>query len=91
MQTPKEHSWWFPAKTSGYGWGPPTRWQGWAVLIAIFALLGASAVWLLPQHRQVEFVASAVGLCVLLVLVCWWKGEKPGSRWGSSEPSDRRG
>ena len=28
---------WFPAKTVGYGWGPPRRWQGWVVLALYMA------------------------------------------------------
>lgn len=29
---------WFPAKTVGFGWGPPRRWQGWVVL-ALLSLI----------------------------------------------------
>jgi len=28
---------WFPAKRFGWGWGPPTKWRGWAVLAASLA------------------------------------------------------
>jgi hypothetical protein len=71
---------WFPAKTLGYGWGLPRRWQGWAVL-AVY--LGALAViaWRLPPSTQ----PVAFGICVLvatalLIAVCALKGEPP--HWG---------
>ena len=28
---------WFPAKRRGWGWGPPTVWQGWAVLVLLIS------------------------------------------------------
>jgi hypothetical protein len=30
---------WFPAKRYGWGWGLPSAWQGWVVLISYFALV----------------------------------------------------
>jgi hypothetical protein len=73
---------WFPAKRYGWGWGTPTVWQGWAVLVAFFCLLLIGAVWLLPSRGQVAFVLYLLLLCVLLVAVCWIKGEPPSWRWG---------
>ena len=32
------NEYWFPAKRYGWGWGLPSRWQGWVVL-AIYAVL----------------------------------------------------
>jgi hypothetical protein len=60
---------WFPAKRYGWGWGPPVRWQGWAVLVVYALLLTA-------------FLLSSVVLTVLLLIVCWLKGERPRWRWG---------
>ena len=79
---PDDKTYWFPAKRYGWGWGPPNAWQGWVVL-AIFAILVlVGAVFLLPSHGNGAFVAYTVLLCVLLVAVCWTKGEPPGWRWG---------
>jgi hypothetical protein len=73
-----ESRYWFPAKRRGWGWGPPSVWQGWAV-IAIFAVLVlAGAIVLLPRYGSLAFVAYAALLCLALVAVCWIKGEPPG-------------
>ena len=32
------NQYWFPAKRKGWGWGPPTVWQGWAVLSERYGL-----------------------------------------------------
>jgi hypothetical protein len=80
MQQP---SYWFPAKRHGWGWGPPSSWQGWAVLVAFFALLAASAFVFLPAQRIAAFLACTVVLTLLLVGVCAAKGERPS--WRSSK------
>lgn len=73
---------WFPAKRYGWGWGPPVRWQGWAVLVLYFALIALCALWLLPRDDILLFLLCCFTLTVLLILVCWLKGEKPRWRWG---------
>lgn len=51
--------------------------------MAVFAiLLLIGAVTLLPGYGPPAFVAFALLLCVLLVIVCWIKGERPSWRWG---------
>ena len=77
------HTYWFPAKRYGWGWGLPSAWQGRAVLGVFSLLVGAGAVVLLPNFSPTVFVAYCIILCVLLVAVCWFKGEPP--RWRSSE------
>jgi len=72
---------WFPAKRYGWGWGVPTVWQGWAVLVAFFVLLAVAAAIFLPAQRG-AFVACTSLLSLLLVAVCWAKGEPPRWRWG---------
>lgn len=80
--TPQEHQYWFPAKRFGWGWGMPTAWQGWVVLIVFFCLVLAGAVVLLPGYGSGVFVAYCGALCLVLVAVCWVKGERPRWRWG---------
>jgi hypothetical protein len=76
---------WFPAKRYGWGWGVPSCWQGWAVLVVYFVLLGAG-VWAYPPHRMpFMFLLSTVGLSLVLVAVCWLKGEPPRWRWGDDD------
>jgi hypothetical protein len=66
---------WFPARRHCWGWGMPIRWQGWAVLIAFFGMLGAGII-LLPLGRYaLEFTVYAAMLQYLLILVCHVKGE----------------
>lgn len=76
------HDYWFPAKRYGWGWGLPSRWQGWAVIAIYAVLLAVGVVVLRPHAAPVSFVLYALGLSLLLVLVCWWKGEPPRWRWG---------
>lgn len=81
-----ETRYWFPAKRHGWGWGPPTSWQGWTVLAAFVLMLVAGAVMLLPGGGERLFVAYALLLCLLLMAVCWLKGEPPRWRRGSKGP-----
>ena len=78
-----EKQYWFPAKRYGWGWGLPTVWQGWVVFVIYFALILAGAVAVLPTYGAPRFVAYASALTLLLVAICWVKGERPQWRWGS--------
>ena len=79
---PRESGYWFPAKRYGWGWGIPSRWQGWAVLIAYLALLGVVTL-LFPPHREpFTFALLVIATTLVLVAVCWVTGEPPGWRWG---------
>jgi len=73
---------WFPAKRYGWGWGAPTAWQGWAVLLGFFGLLAAGFLWLPPHRSMAAFAAYVFMLSAVLVAICWWKGEPPRWRWG---------
>jgi hypothetical protein len=75
-------TYWFPAKTYGWGWGPPVTWQGWAVL-AVYAAVLLAAVYLVPPRDEpTKFAACVVMATVVLVGICWLKGEPPQWRWG---------
>lgn len=74
-----EHQFWFPAKHHGWGWGLPSAWQGWLVLIVFALLLIVGALWILPGNGQVAFCAYAALLVGLLMVTCWLTGEPP--RW----------
>ena len=78
---PNEKKPWFPAKRYGWGWGPPNCWQGWVVFAVWLALLAGGGVYLMPGQPEL-FVLYAIGLTIVLVIVCWIKGEKPRWRWG---------
>src|SRR5262249_3661254 len=72
--TPK---YWFPAKRYGWGWGPPSAWQGWVVLVAYVALILGGIPFVLAAHGRVAFVVYVVVLTMALVAICWRTGERP--------------
>jgi hypothetical protein len=82
METPNH---WFPAKRYGWGWGPPSTWQGWTVLAAYLALVLAGIPWIQFAWGGGPYLLYVLGLTVLLVAVCWLKGEPPRWRWGDRE------
>ncbi len=76
---------WFPAKRYGWGWGAPSAWQGWVVLLVFIALLGLSALVFPPGVKTLGFVACTAVLCVALLAVCLLKvNHQLGG--GASEP-----
>ncbi|MGA2777524.1 MAG: hypothetical protein ABSF94_08195 [Steroidobacteraceae bacterium] len=79
-----ERRYWFPAKRYGWGWGPPIAWQGWLVLFVWLGAIAAMALALLPRHHG-EFVLAVVAMSLLLLLICYAKGEPPAWRWGGKE------
>ena len=78
--TIKPTNYWFPAKRYGWGWGMPSVWQGWAVLIAFGVLLAIGAIILPPKPDALRFVLYTSGLSVVLVGICYLKGEPPSWR-----------
>lgn len=82
MPLPKDKAW-FPAKTHGWGWGIPVRWQGWLVLAGYVVALAAGSPLL--RVSALGFVGYSFALSAILVAICSWKGEKPGWRWGDDE------
>jgi len=79
---PDGGDYWFPAKRYGWGWGLPVTWQGWLVLAAFFALV-LLGVYLFPPRRSLAiFLSYIVVLSLLMIGMCWLKGEPPRWRWG---------
>jgi len=81
----EQAKYWFPAKRYGWGWGFPATWQGWVLIALYVALIGAGAVVISPLSRPGVFVGYLTVLSVLLVAVCWAKGEPPRWRWGNRD------
>ena len=73
---------WFPAKRYGWGWGLPTTWQGWGVLIAFIGLVVAGAFLFPPRKVLAAYLVYVAVLAVALIAICWLKGEPPRWRWG---------
>ena len=72
-----ETPYWFPAKLHGWGWGPPSTWQGWAVLAFYVVLLLGGTIYLLPRSGNAAFVLYVFAITALLIAVCWVTGEPP--------------
>jgi hypothetical protein len=72
---------WFPAKTYGWGWGPPNTWQGWVILAGFGAILVVAGLRLLPTH-PISFLVVTVAMSGLLTFICYLTGEPPRWRWG---------
>jgi hypothetical protein len=79
---PDEKKFWFPAKRYGWGWGPPNCWQGWLVILSFIVLLVCGSFVLRPDKHLALFIGYTVSLSIILSVICYFKGEKPGWRWG---------
>jgi hypothetical protein len=79
---PDQSNYWFPAKRYGWGWGLPLVWQGWAVFVSFLVLVAVGALYVLPTRGALIFGGYTAVICLLLVAVCWIKGEPPRWRWG---------
>jgi hypothetical protein len=78
---------WFPAKRRGWGWGPPSSWQGWVALIVFIALVIAGSLFFPPARHLPIYLAYVVLLSTGFIAICWWKGEPPHwRRNGNSQP-----
>ena len=76
---------WFPAKRYGWGWGFPSAWQGWVVLVLFIALISMLPFVVNPDDNMLLFLAAVFGSAGILVGICYAKGEPPKWRWGNSE------
>ncbi|QOY62722.1 hypothetical protein INQ40_12780 [Lysobacter sp. H21R4] len=78
----KQKNYWFPAKTFGWGWGFPRVWQGWLVLLAYLCGLVTIFFQIPPDSDPNGFTLFVLALSIVLVAICWLKGEPPRWRWG---------
>jgi peptidoglycan/LPS O-acetylase OafA/YrhL len=81
MQTNGDY--WFPAKRYGWGWSLPIAWQGWLVFLAFFALLFIGIYLFPPRQSLAAFLLYVIALSLVLIVICWLKGEPPRWRWGN--------
>jgi hypothetical protein len=76
-----DQKYWFPAKRYGWGWGLPITWRvGW-YLPPSSGLIVAGVFLFPPRKALATFIGYVVVLIVVLIAVCWWKGEAPHWRW----------
>ena len=82
-KNPKRY--WFPAKRYGWGWGIPSTWQGWVVLVCFFAVISILPIVVNPEEHSVLFLVAIFVSAGILVGICQAKGEPPKWRWGVSD------
>lgn len=78
---------WFPAKRYGWGWGPPSTWQGWLVLITWIAAIIPVSIWLAPRSLPL-FLVFQVVMVTVLITICYIKGEPPS--WHGAEAASNK-
>lgn len=76
---------WFPAKRYGWGWGIPSRKEGWLVLLAYFAALAAAILIVPPDESILGFLGVVIAETLVLLAICKAKGEPPRWRWGDDD------
>lgn len=75
---------WFRAKTYGWGWYPST-WQGFLVIL-VWAIIFTFLV--IRFTKTLDFVTNYSLIfisLVILIYICYKKGEKPKWRWGKKK------
>lgn len=84
---------WFKNKAYGWGWVPAT-WEGWVVVGAYAVFVTAATAWITKRagagliNRPGIFGVMAVIIfaSILLIAICYAKGERPRWRWGDKNP-----
>lgn len=85
--TPRDSSepqYWFRAKRYGWGWGLPSSRNGWVFFVAWSVVL-MGGLLVLHSHHPLARVAWFALLGLVLVIVCYAKGEPPSWRWGDGD------
>lgn len=72
---------WFKRKLYGWGWYPST-WQGWSIILLFIVLLVYIAVEFLVEMKFVQYFSLLTIIIVLMIYICYKKGEKPRWSWG---------
>lgn len=82
MSQPQRY--WFRARRYGWGWGLPASGAGWVFFLLWFAAL-TGGVALLHSYPALVSVMYLALMTLVLVSVCYRKGEPPSWRWGERE------
>ncbi len=78
---------WFKSKLYGWGW-TPTSWQGWLVTTA-WIIINIKYFSIIEKNSHsgsnvlISFSPVFIISTVLLLIICYKKGEKPRWRWGN--------
>jgi len=73
---------WFRAKRSGWGWGLPSSWQGWIVLVGYMLLVFSGITIIDTKVTMAGNLGNLAGylvytalLSVIFIFICWRTGE----------------
>jgi uncharacterized membrane protein YhaH (DUF805 family) len=83
----KEDIFWFRAKPYGWGWYP-SSWQGWLIFLA-YVLIVVLAIPI-ADTSVFLFVSWVILFALILLFICYKKGEKPCMRWGKKDSCKTR-
>ena len=77
---------WFKAKLYGWGWYPST-WKGWTILLiylsaVIYLFLKIDSNSHSVSDTLINFIPVGLIMTIILISICYQKGEKPRWRWG---------
>jgi len=76
---------WFRAKRYGWGWGLPATWEGWLFTLAWLAVTLSVTLWLGSIGHTTYTYGFLILMLVVLLIVCFTKGEPPRWRWGGKD------
>jgi hypothetical protein len=76
-------NYWFRAKRYGWGWGLPLTWQGWIIVIAYSVMITVGIFVFPTEEKKALFICWLVGFTIILLVICWIKGEPNRWRWGN--------
>lgn len=84
----KENKLWFRAKYYGWGWYPAT-WQGWLVLLVWLATIISFTFifenFINSTNGIFYFETFIISSVIILIYICYKKGEKPRWQWGKEK------
>ena len=78
---------WFKRKRYGWGW-TPTSWEGWLVLLfylvaMLYDFRNIDSVQHSGSGTLINFAPRFVILTIILIAICYYKGESPKWTWGN--------
>ncbi len=82
---------WFKAKEYGYGWYP-ANWKGWLTLMIFILVVALNFLriensFTSERNILIRFIPQSLILVLILILICYLKGEELKWRWGKNKNS----
>lgn len=88
------HKYWFKAKWYGWGWVPVTK-QGWLVILVYLGVIIIPDIFIAEDIKSGKqflkwFLPVVISATVVLIWVCYKKGEKPHWSWGNPRKQKKK-